>query len=377
VPGRSVRIARIAGIPVGISVWWLLIVALLTWSLGVGYFPERAPGLTPLAADALALASVLVLFAGILAHEFAHALVARRAGVEIDEIDLWLLGGVARMRNQPRRAVDELHFALAGPAVTALLAIVFGLVSWALTPAAPDALQAFVNYQFQVNVAIALFNLMPALPLDGGRAARALLWRRIGDLRQATVAAARAGRWIAYGLIYLGALAVFVGYIAGLWIVVIGVFLIAAATAEQRQVELATALAGITAGESMSAVAVPLPAELPLADAIDAIRASGSAVFPVVDRDGVVLGVLTPARAETPGRQTAGELADRDRGVVLSAGDPVSTLLESPAFLRLGHAVVVDAGGRPLGIVSVTDLQRRVDAARNASAPNRPAGAER
>jgi Zn-dependent protease len=199
-PGRSVRIARIAGIPVGISPWWLLVVALLTWTLSAGYFPESAPHLAPAASVALALASVLLLFAGILAHEFGHALVARRAGVEIQEIDLWLLGGVARMRNQPKRAGDELRFALAGPAVTAVLAVLFGVVGRALSPTAPEALRAFVSYQAQVNAAILLFNLLPALPLDGGRVARALIWRQTGDLRRATVIAARAGRWVGDGL---------------------------------------------------------------------------------------------------------------------------------------------------------------------------------
>jgi Zn-dependent protease len=132
VTGRSIRIARIAGIPVGISPWWLVIVVLLTWSVGIDFFEVQAPQLARASALALALASVLMAFAGILAHEFAHALVARRAGVEIEEIDLWLLGGVARMRNQPRRAVDELRFALAGPAVTAALALAFAALLWAL-----------------------------------------------------------------------------------------------------------------------------------------------------------------------------------------------------------------------------------------------------
>ena len=119
-PGRSIRIARIAGIPVGISPLWLIIVALITWSLGDGYYPGEVHGIAPFASYGLGLASALLLFASILAHEFGHALVARRLGVEIEEIDLWLLGGVARMHGQPKTAGDELRFALAGPAVTAV-----------------------------------------------------------------------------------------------------------------------------------------------------------------------------------------------------------------------------------------------------------------
>src|ERR1035438_4803576 len=124
-PGRSFRIARIAGIPVGVSPWWLVIVALITWSLGASYFPEEISGIAPGASYALGLASALLLFASILAHEFGHAIVARRHGVKIEEIDLWLLGGIARMSGSPKTAGDELRFALAGPAVTAVVAGIF------------------------------------------------------------------------------------------------------------------------------------------------------------------------------------------------------------------------------------------------------------
>ena len=106
-PGRSVRIARIAGIPVGISPLWLIVVALITWSLGAGYYPSEVHGITTVGSNALGLVSALLLFASILAHEFGHALVARRRGVQVEEIDLWLLGGVARMSGQPRTAEDE------------------------------------------------------------------------------------------------------------------------------------------------------------------------------------------------------------------------------------------------------------------------------
>ena len=145
-PGRSFRIARIAGIPVGVSPLWLIIVALITWSLGAGYYPGQVHGITPAASYALGLASALLLFASILAHEFGHALVARRRGVKIEEIDLWLLGGVARMSGQPKTAGDELRFALAGPAVTAVIAATFGALALALPTSTPAALRAVVGY---------------------------------------------------------------------------------------------------------------------------------------------------------------------------------------------------------------------------------------
>jgi Zn-dependent protease len=377
VPGRSLRIARIAGIPVGISPWWLLVVGLLSSSLAAGYFPERVPGIAPAAAMALALVSVLALFAGILAHEFGHALVARRAGVEIEEIDLWLLGGLARMRNQPRRAGDELRFALAGPAVTAILALAFGAALWVLAPPDSTVLRAFLEYQLQVNVAIALFNLLPALPLDGGRAARALLWQRTGDLCRATAVAGRAGRWIGYGLIALGAFAMLGFYVGGIWLVLIGAFLVVAATAEQQHVELQAAVTGLSAGELMSMPAVPLPADMPLDEARAAIRASGFPVFPIVDGSGAVVALLVAARAGAGAGTTTAEAAEHDASLLIAADAPAADLLERPAFLRLGHAVAVDGRGRPLGVIAIADLQRRLRGTRPDAPRARPASAAR
>ena len=251
-PGRSIRIARIAGIPVGISPWWLIIVALITWSLGAGYYPGEVHGIAPLASYALGLASALLLFASILAHEFGHALVARRCGVEIEEIDLWLLGGVARMSGQPKSAGDELRFALAGPAVTAVVAAIFGVLAAALPSSAPAALRALVDYQLEINLLILGFNLLPAFPLDGGRVARALLWRRSGDIGAATNTAAALGRGFGYLLIAFGVFLTFSGAPGGLWFALIGVFLVIAANAERTQQRVVTTFTGVSAGELMS-----------------------------------------------------------------------------------------------------------------------------
>lgn len=360
-PGRNLRIGRIAGIPVGISPWWLLIVVLLTWSLASTYFPGTAPGIDALSATALALTSVLALFAGILAHELAHAIVARRAGVEIEEIDLWLLGGVARMRGRPQAARDELRFALAGPAVTVTLAVAFAVPALTLRD---SALRAFVVYQAQANAAIAVFNLLPALPLDGGRAARALLWRRTGDLPRATVIAARAGRWTGLGFVYLGLLATFAGAVVGLWFAMIGLFLVAAATSEQRRAELEQRLAGLTAADVMSAPAVTVAADASLSGARGVLWEHDFAAVPVVDGRGAVVGWLGRARAEADGDGTAGAAAHADPALLIDFDAPVTALLERPSFVAFGRAAVVDDAGRPLGVITTSDLDRRAQPVR-------------
>lgn len=354
-PGRNVRVGRIAGIPVGISPWWLLIVALLTWSLAREYFPQHS-GTEGVAALALALAAVLTLFAGILAHEFAHAIVARRAGVQIEEIDLWLLGGVARMRGRPRCARDELRFALAGPALTIVLAVVFAVPALLLDV---SPLQAFVAYQARVNAAIAAFNLLPALPLDGGRAARAWLWRRTGDFTRATVVAARAGRWAGYGLIYLGVVAVIAGLLTGLWFAMIGWFLVIAASGEQRQAELARTLDGIVARQVMAVPVVSVPAFVSPAQAGAVLAEHGLRSLPVLDAHGGVLGLLDRERAASERFPTAGAAALAVPALLIGPDEPVGALVDRPEFLSLGLAVVVDDDTRlPLGVIAVGDLER-------------------
>ena len=231
-PGRSYRIFRIAGIPVGVSPLWLIIVALITWELGTSYFPEADPHLSKLADYALGLASVLLLFASILAHEFGHALSARKRGIDVEEIDLWLLGGVSRMSGEVHRPQDELRYALAGPAVTAVIGACFGLAALLMPSSTPAPLSALIEYEALVNGLILVFNLLPGFPLDGGRVLRSLLWLRSGDIVRATDKAADVGRAFGYLLIVLGVLELAAGAPEGLWLGLIGLFVVGAARAE-------------------------------------------------------------------------------------------------------------------------------------------------
>ena len=378
-PGRSVRIARIAGIPVGISPLWLIIVALITWSLGAGYYPGEVHGITTAGSYALGLASALLLFASILAHEFGHALVARRRGVQIEEIDLWLLGGVARMSGQPRTAEDELRFALAGPAVTAVVAALFGVLAVALPSSAPAALRALVGYQLQINLLILAFNLVPAFPLDGGRVARALIWRRTGDMAAATNTAAGLGRGFGYLLIAFGVLLAFSGAPGGLWFALIGVFLVSAATAERAHEQVIRAFTGVPAEELMSQPAICIPAECTLLEAQEYFTRHRYTAFPVTDGAGRAVGMLsidhlngTP-RSRWPATR-AGERADRDPALLIGGQEQVAHLLDQPAFVRIGRAAVIDQGGRPVGVVSITDVERTTRASRLPGGPSRTAG---
>jgi Zn-dependent protease len=370
---RGIRVGRLAGIPIGFQPLWLAIVALIAWSLGAAYYPDRDPGIAPVAAYALGLLSALLLFASILLHELGHSIVARRHGVEIEEIDLWLLGGVARMKGYPKTAGDELRFALAGPAVTLAIAIAFGLLAAALPAATPDALRALVEYQLFVNAAILAFNLLPAFPLDGGRVARAAIWMRSGDLERATALAAAIGRGFGYAMVGLGVFAAAAGALGGLWLAVVGVFVVVAAKAEEGGLRVRTAFAGREAGRFVSFPAVTVPATISVAEAVERFFVPYRyTAFPVID-EGEPVGLLDAAHVERlPANRRAGtgvaEIAITDPELIVGEHQDVAELLERPAFQRVGRAVVRNARGE-VGVISITDVNRALRAIELSSSP--------
>jgi Zn-dependent protease len=373
VPGRSFRIGRIAGIPVGVSPWWLAIVALITWSLGSTYFPEEVHGIAPSVSYALGLASALLLFASILLHEFGHAIIARRHGIQVQEIDLWLLGGVSIMQGEAHEPGDELRYALAGPAVTAVVAAIFAVISLLLADSASAVLRALIDYQLLINCLILGFNLLPAFPLDGGRVLRALLWRHRNDIGAATATAATVGRAFGYLMIALGALEFIGGSAAGLWLVVIGFFLVGAAGAQATSAQVQAVFSGVNARSLMSTPVVAVPAEISLERAVgDYFLPHRYTAFPAVDIDGRLLGLLTLQAAEAVPRQQratrqVADIIDRDPALSVTEEEDVSRLLERPAFARVGRAVVVNARQVPVGLLSITDVQRSIRASRLSS----------
>jgi Zn-dependent protease/predicted transcriptional regulator len=366
-PWGSVRIGRLAGIPIGINPLWLVIVALITWSLGASYYPDQVSGIAPATAYGLGFASALLLFASIVLHELGHAVVARRRGVAVEGIDLWLLGGVSKLRGSPHGPGDELRYAAAGPAVTLAIALSFGAVVLALPAGTPAAVRALLEYQLYVNALILGFNLLPAFPLDGGRILRAAIWLRVGEMARATSIAAMVGRGFAYGFIFLGVLAALQGAPGGLWLSLIGLFIALAGRAEEGSQQLRSTLGGHQARELMAFPAVVIPAELSIEEALEAFTRHRYRSFPVFDGDRV-LGLLTIDRVEAldptrRGTTRVRDLVDADPGLFVDEDADVAELLERPAFQRLGRAIVTTDHGA-VGILSITEVQRAVRALR-------------
>ncbi len=370
---RSVRVGRLSGIPIGIQPLWLVIVALITVSLGATYYPDQVSDLPPAAAYGLGLLSALLLFAGILLHELGHAIVARRHGIEIEEIDLWLLGGVARMSSYPKTAGDELRFALAGPGVTLVIASFFGLVDLALPASTPSVITALISYQLFVNAAILAFNLLPAFPLDGGRVARALIWQHTGDLGRATATAASIGRGLGYGMLGLGVFAALAGGFGGLWPALIGVFVIAAAKAETEGLRIRLAFSGRAVGNLATFPAVCVPARISIEDAVrDYFIPRRFAAFPVLEGERLVGLIDRPAIERVPASRrdfiTVGEVCIDEPSLRVDESTDAAELLERPSFLRAGRAIVTGPDDR-LGIVSITDVNRVLRALEPAGEP--------
>lgn len=360
-------LGRVAGIEIGLNWSVLGLLALLIWTLATGIFPSENPGLGDNAYFAMAVVASLAFFGSILLHELGHALEARRRGMHIEGITLWLFGGVARFSGMFPSAGAEFRIAAAGPLVSALLA--GGFVGAALIPDLPASIDGVCSWLGVINLALLLFNLIPALPLDGGRMLRAALWRGTGDLRRATRLAAGAGRVLALGMIGLGlAMLIFLSSASGIWLMLIGWFVLQAAGAEARYVNAPPALR-VRVRDMMVADPVTTTPDLTLAAFVESTRGDAPHdEYPVV-AEGNVVG-LFPRRCldEVPRQEwSIHRVADcmRRRADVptLRADDDLTAALIGLAGLatlegaELRGALVLD-DERLVGLLSAADIAR-------------------
>ena len=364
------RIGRIAGVELRIHWSTLLIFGLLVSSLAAEQLPADAPGATSSRYLAAAFVAGLAFYGGLLAHEVGHALVARREGIEVDSLTLWLLGGVASLRGEPRSPSADLRIAAVGPAVSLAVAAVAGAAALVLEGVGASSLVvATVRWLAGINAILAVFNLVPAAPLDGGRILRAALWAWRRDRRWAAVAAARAGEAFGYLLIGLGLLSLLYPGVGGLWFLILGWFLINAARAEQTQATLQHALGDIRISSVMTRDPVTAPAEATVSEILDdyVLRTRHSA-FPLEDAAGRPAGLITLGRLRTvppAGRATvrAGEVGcPMDEVVRAAPDDRLVDLL--PRLNSAGDArALVLEGDRIVGLVTSADVARAVELA--------------
>jgi Zn-dependent protease/CBS domain-containing protein len=371
--GSSVRLGRIAGIEFGVNWSWLVVFALIVWTLASGIFPSTNPGLSKGTHIAMAIVAAFFFFLSILLHEFGHALQARREGIEIDGITLWLFGGVARFKGSFTSPGAEFRVAIAGPLVSLVLGALF--VAIALIPGLPSAVDGVVSWLGYINLTLLVFNLIPAQPLDGGRVLHSALWRLRGDFVWATRVAANVGRAFGYVLIAGGiAMFIFQSSFSGAWLAFLGWFLLNAATAEARYLLTQQALSGVRVRDVMTPNPVVVSADTTLGDFMDNVMLSQRhTTYPVVD-DGRPVGLLpfrcvaNVPRGEWDRRRVRDCLIALDEVPVLREDEEAVDALAELSQSAGGHALVVANGGLA-GIVSTSDLARALEARRRRPAP--------
>lgn len=367
----SIRLGRIAGIEVGINWSWLIILVLILWTLAAGIFPAENPGLADGTYLAMAAVAAVLFFASLFLHEMGHALTARREGMQIDGITLWLFGGVARFRGMFPNAGAELRIAIAGPLVSVGLGGLFVVVAWATPLARPvDGVASWLGY---INLVLAVFNMLPAQPLDGGRVLHATLWRIKGDLAAATRLAGRAGEGLGYLMIF-GGLAMFVtlGAFGGAWLAFLGWFLLTAARGETQAFLVRQALGGLRVADLMTPDPVTVDRDATLGEFMDVVAwRSRFTTYPVVD-GGAVVGLLrfrdvaAVARAEWDAHRVSERMLAIGDVVVVAPGDAAPDALDALVASPVSRALVVDEGGRLVGMLSISDVMRVIDASRAA-----------
>jgi Zn-dependent protease len=378
--GSSIKLARVFGIRIGVDVSWFFVFFLVIYWLTGNYQDSLGPG-QDTQAFLLGVISAVLLFGSILLHELGHALAARRAGIGIASIDLWLFGGLAKMERDTRSAGEEFKVAAAGPLVTLVIAAVcFGAASLIAGPGNAldatgvegnglDPVVAVLGWVALVNTSLLLFNLIPGYPLDGGRIARAIVWWRTGDRTRATRTAARLGRGVSYLMVGAGIfVAIGTGDVfGGIWLAVIGLFLGSAARQSEYQNEVQSRIEGVRVADVMDSEPVAVYEDLSLDRAWDEFFLRyGWPWFPVVDRQSKLVGVVAAESVESlpeqvrSGRNVASVMAADDGGGALRVGfeEPLEALLGREGLARLGAIMAVDREGVLRGVVTADRVRQ-------------------
>ncbi len=372
----GVRLGRIFGIEVAADLGVLLFGGLLTWILASSILPTSAPGLATTAYWSVAALGTLLFIGSLLAHELGHSLVARRNDIEVAGITLWMFGGVAELRSEARSAGAELRIALAGPAMS------FGVAALSLGAAfaldqlgVPRLYVAALGWLGLINGFLAVFNLLPGAPLDGGRVLAAVIWMVRGDRLQAKLWAARGGRIVSMLIVAIGVAEVFLLRSGGgLWTIMIGWFLMTAARAEEARYASEAALGSMSVSDAMERDPASTRTWTTVADAVAGPLAEGGsrAAVPVLDVDHHLVGALTLThlRRLPSERWSTTMVGD----VMLPAAqlptatptERVTAVLDRLQVQTGGIAVVVDQG-RPVGLLTPAAIDRAITLGRLAS----------
>jgi len=360
--GRKITLFKLLGFTVRADVSWLVLAFLITWSLAVGVFPLYYKGLSQQAYWWMGVFGALGLFGSIVFHEMCHSLVARKYGLPIKGITLFIFGGVAEMEDEPQNPKTEFLMAAAGPASSVLLALIFHALSTVTKGTWPIVVNGVISYLGWINGTLAIFNLLPAFPLDGGRVLRSALWSYKGDLNWATRVASRIGSGFGFGMIFLGILSLLRGnFIGGVWWFVIGMFLRNASQMSYQQLVLRKSLEGVRVARFMKRDPITVSLSTSIEELVkNYIYHYHFKMYPVVEGTHLK-GVVTIRRVkqippeEWPAR-TVGEIAEEcTTDNTIGPEADATKALEQMNRMGVSRLLVVDHG-KLVGIITLKDM---------------------
>jgi Zn-dependent protease/predicted transcriptional regulator len=359
------RVGSVLGFEIRIDYSWFIIFFLILWTFGFVVFPALHPGQPSWVYLAMAAVGTLLFFSSLLAHELSHSVVARRKGIEVSGITLFVFGGMAHTRMEFEEPMDEFLVAGVGPLSSLAIGGMFYVAAGVAGQlGAGSAVVAVAGYLAIINVVLALFNLIPGFPLDGGRLFRAAVWKATGDITRATRWATTGGKIFAMLLIVVGLLNTFAGNIVGgLWLVFIGWFMRNAAESSYVQLVLRQSLDGVRARDAMSPDPVTVPADISLQEFVDAHLFQGRHnAYPVVDRERAV-GIVTLDRVKRIPRDNWGTTPVSEAMVpvgedhFVGPDESMSRVLDLLAEAD-ARRVLVRRDDRLVGIITRSDVVR-------------------
>ncbi|MBE9168226.1 site-2 protease family protein [Pleurocapsales cyanobacterium LEGE 06147] len=369
---QSFRLGSIFGFEIRVDLSWFIIFFLILWTLTAGLFPENYPGLSTATYIAMGVVGTLLFFASLVAHELSHSLVARAKGIPVEGITLFVFGGISKTRMDAESPGDEFQIAGIGPLVSLVLAALFGLIWWwGRTAEWTVAIIGVVRYLAAINLALAIFNLLPGFPLDGGRLFRSIVWKVTGSLKKATRVASWGGKLLSYLIIAFGVVQLFGGnLLGGLWLILIGWFLNNAAEMGYQQLLIQSSLEGVRARELMTPHPETVPPDLSLQTLVDEyfLRRRYQA-FPVIQDDHPV-GIITLNQVkETPREEwkvrTVENTMKPARDSVIVRPDEKMTQVLQKMEESGARRVLVTQNSHLVGIITANDvaswLRRRRD----------------
>jgi Zn-dependent protease len=358
-----IQIARVLGIPIHLHFSWLIIFGLIVWTLSTGYFPAQYPDLPASSYWAKGLVASLLFFVSIVLHELGHAVVALRHGLRTRSITLFIFGGVAQLEKDPKDGRAELWMAAAGPVVSLMLAGLF--YASAMLPFVGPAVAAVAKYLALINLMLALFNLVPAFPMDGGRLLRGALWGPLGKAR-ATRIAGGAGTVFAFLLIFAGVFSMLRGdTLGGVWYILIGWFIKDASAASYQQVRLDEALRGVTVRDAMVEGVVTVPSTGSVAEAArEQFMRTGYGSYPVTRGEAVVgllclKDVLRLSAEEREATSVQGAMRPLTDAIVSDPDDPLPVAIARMAQAGIARLLVMQ-GDRLVGLLTMNGVIRRL-----------------